>query len=236
MADLNDSAILLLDQQKLIIACPQIGGLTVSAIQTKVMQNLNDLGLKFYRNIDYAESFQDGYDDIACRTGCIEKTATIPWIPNLTYYDFSTLITDYLALKGIFNGRIRRWMIPSMGPELDGFRIDWENSNNEPQYFFPVNFRWVAFFQQPSSSNSSNNNMYVWYAAQADTLTPSSIPQIPYDQFNILEYYVTADLLDQSEEYSKADVFWALYEEKLEDLRKDTQNRKYPDKVKILAG
>lgn len=236
MADLNEQTSVLVNAAPLVIACPSIQSLQVVAIQARVTRNLNDAGVVYYRNKDYTDSIQDGYDEVAARTACIEKIATVPFVNNQTYYDFMTLIPDFMAIKGIFNGRIKRWMIPSMAPELDGFRIDWEMAKNEPNYFFPVNFRWVAIFPIPASSNSGNNNMYIWYAAQADTLAQTSIPQIPPDNINLLEFYTTADLLDQSEEYSKADFYWALYEKNMLEFTADVANRKYPDKTKILGG
>lgn len=232
----TDDSVVSLNQAPLVTACPSVQSLQILAIKARIIRNLNDAGIVYYRNQDYTDSIQDAYDEIAARTGCIEKVATVPFVNNVTYYDFGTLISDYLAIKGIFSGRIKRWLIPTFSNELDTFRIDWECTINEPNYYFPVNFRWIAIFPKPAAISSVDNNMYVWYAAQADTLSLTSIPQLPPDSIISLEFYVTADLLDQSEEFAKADIFWALYEREVDALIKDVANRKYPDKTKILGG
>lgn len=231
MSDLNDSV-----STSVVIpipACPTVDTNTRDGIANRIRLNLNDEGVKFYSPSDLNDSIQDGYDEIAAYTGCIEKVTTLSWVANLTYYDFHALIPDFLAVKGIFNGRIKRWMLPGSSREFDGYRIDWEMANNEPQWFYPANWRWIAFFPQPAVSAGV---FYPWYAAQADILTGTSIPQIPPDNYTVLEYYVTADLLDQSEEWTKAQHYWKLYLSNLEEFRTDVRSRKLPDKQRILVG
>ena len=47
----------------------------------------------------------------------------------------------------------------------------------------------------------------------------------------LIEYYVTADLLEQDQEFQKAMVYWKMYEPMLEEYRKKVLNLSKSDRI-----
>src|SRR5678815_4515099 len=98
-------------------------------ISGNVSRNLDDLGANFYDPIlDIQPSIQDGYNLVVGLTETIEKytSTALNFISEKVYYDFSTLIPDYLRIFGIFNNNTNRWMYPTTMLELYSYRDNWE--------------------------------------------------------------------------------------------------------------
>lgn len=202
--------------------------MTRDEIVARASQNLNDFGY-FYKADDFNDSIQDAYDEVVSLTGCYPKATTVAVTANKSYYDLPTLITDFVALRGIYNHRIKRWLIPKSMRWLDAQRDDWEITNGEPEYFVPINFKYVAIYPRPTSTSG---NFWVFYYAAADTLIGSSTPNLPsVSGDESLENYITADLFEQAEEWLKAQEYYGEYLKSLGEVDKFRNTLRLPDYV-----
>jgi hypothetical protein len=188
----------------------------------------------YYTETDLDDSIQDGYDEIVAYAGVIHKATTISFTEDVSYYDFGSLISDFFALVALWNNHTQRWMFPSSFRLLDKFRDDWETVYGTPEYFVPINHRWVTVYKKPSAAGYGD--MYVFYKASADTLNDESDLDIPLEHQRVLERYVTGDLHEQAEEWVKAQREFGLYVEGLGDLKTHVMNHRVPDYMYILGA
>ena len=156
----------------------------------------------------------------------------MPFVANLSYYDMVTQFPDYIGLVAIFCDPIKRWMTPTSIRKLDQFRIDWETSGGTPYYFCPVNYRYIAIYKKPLVP--AYGNAFVFYIAAAPTLNDSTAIPIPDDHINALEYYNQTDLLEQQQEFDKANVKFQEYITNLEQLRVLMRNKRNIDRLPSL--
>src|SRR5674476_201907 len=105
--------------------------MTRDQIASKVQTSLNDYGV-FLTAADLNDSIQDGYSEVTALSGCIFKAGVVNLTANLTYYDFGSLIPDFLAVTAIFNPTIKRWMSPTNLRLLEDLRNDWELAIGNP--------------------------------------------------------------------------------------------------------
>jgi len=181
---------------------------TRDSLAADIRDNLEDAGVTFYSAADVNDAIQDAYDDIAVISGCIQKSATINFTSLLSYYDFRSLISDYFAVVAIFNNNTNRWLYPDTRRSFDKIRFDWELMEGQPYMFCPIDSKRVAITPRMTIGSG---NMTVYYRATADTLGATDTPQIHVDMTTLIEHYVTADLLDQMQEYIKADAWFQKY-------------------------
>lgn len=225
-------------------------GKTRGQIKADVQSNLTDLNINFYSDTDLNDSIQDGYDDMAILTQCIQKNVTLPWLSNLSYYDFKLRyqITDYLGTIAIFNNVSNLWLRDDLSlKDFDRIRRDWETWIGTVLFWAPSDPNHIAICPKMLSSNlvygafdyaSFNNNAFfvnnssqsnlgsfiLYYWAQAPTLlTDNDTFLIASDQSTTLTQYVTADLLEQAQEFNKAASYWGPYVEGVNE---------YADRVK----
>jgi hypothetical protein len=193
---------------------------TRTELSSKIRQFLNDSGY-FYSESDINDSIQDGYDEVAALSGCIEKVTSISFTLNTVYYDMRSLISDYISVVGIWNRRVKRWLTPVSLRQLDGLSEKWEITTSEPFAFCPVNYRYIAVFPAIAATGSAaTNKMYIVYKAAAETLIASSEPAIPLSlQEDILNSYVSMDMFEQAEEWTKAQEHFKSYLEKGDELK-----------------
>lgn len=209
---------------------------TRDEISAKIREFLNDAGI-FYTASDINNSLQDGYDETAALSGCIEKIASISFTPNLVYYDMPSLITDFVSVVGIWNRRVKRWMTPASMRQLDQINQRWECTAGEPWIFCPVSLRYVAIYPSPTATGTvATNLMYVVYKAAAGTMIGSTEPEIPLQiQEDILLNYTCMDMFEQAEEWTKAQEYLDLYLQSHATL-KDKIDRRDAERLVRLGG
>ena len=205
--------------------------MTRDELAGRISRNVNSTGV-FYTPADLNDAIQDGYDEIVGLTGCIHKATTIAFTANLTYYDFGSLISDFAALVAIWNTTTKRWLLPVSEKYLERERDDWETATGTPEYFYPVNFRYVAIYRKPSSAGYGN--MYVFYKALADTLEGDDTPSIPHEYVQTLEEYVTTDMFEQQREWVKANDRMKAYLEQLKELKTQVMMHRIPARTHVL--
>lgn len=225
-------------------------GLTRGQIKAAVQTNLTDLNINWYSDSDLNNAVQDAYDDIVLLTQCIQKQITLPWISNLSYYNFKTRfqINDYLGTIAIFNNLSNMWLRDDLSlKDFDRIRRDWENWVGTPIFWAPsdpdnigicpkmrgADIRYGAFdhasfdndaFFIDNSATVYLGSFILYYWSIAPILTSDDdIFLIASDQDSTLTQYATADLLEQAQEFNKAQSYWGFYFDNLDD---------YADRVK----
>lgn len=225
-------------------------GKTRGQIKADIKDNLAELNLDFYSDDDINQSIQDAYDDIAVLTQCIQKPVTLNWISNLSYYNFQLRyqVSDYLGTIAIFNNLSNLWLRDDLSlKDFDRIRRDWENWIGTPIFWAPSDPQNIAIcpkmlgaaltygaFDGGSFLNSAyyvNNSAEVnigsfilYYWATAPTLvTDNDVLLIASDQGTTITQYCTADLLEQCQEFNKAQSYWRPYFENIDE---------YADRVK----
>ncbi len=205
---------------------------TRDSLAADIRNNLEDAGVTFYSADDVNDAIQDAYDDIAVMSGCIQKSATISFVSLLSYYDFRSLISDYFAVVAIYNNNSNRWMYPDTRRSFDKERSDWELMTGEPFSFCPIDSKRVCIVPR---FTVATGNMTVFYRATADTLGATDTPQIHTDMTTLIEHYVTADLLDQQQEFIKADAWFQKYFKELMEYKIRVGRLALSDYLPILA-
>ena len=183
----------------------------------------------YYDKQSVSDSIQDGLDEVCAFTGCIYKSAALPFAQNRTYYDFITLLPDYIGVVAIWNNTIHRWMFPTSLRKLNQQRVDWDSCYGTPYYFCPINHRYVAIWQKPSVTNYGQ--MFVFYRAAAPALDDTTPIPIPDEHIAALEYYCITDLWEQAQEWGKASESLKDYLQLLEQFRTLMRNKRNSDRL-----
>lgn len=209
-------------------------GQTRGQIKATVRANLDDAGVSFYSDTDLNESFQDAYDDITVISQCIIKSVDLTWIGDLSYYNFVSDfgVGDYFCTIAIFNYATNRWLRDDLTiRDFDRIRRDWELWVGTPQYWAsadPLHIaiapKYLAQTTTGSFDSFSFSDAYdigttsvvqrfkLLYCASAPTLNNDLNTLLTAsDVQNLFEFYVTADMLESAEEYTKAQEFWEKY-------------------------
>jgi len=197
---------------------------------SRVKQELDDQGI-FYTDEDIFDSLQDGYDEIVLYSGCIEKIVSVPF-PVTPYYNLLSVIPDFYRVFAIYNPNNKQFLEPITFQILDGFTDEWETETGTPQWFVPIDFKYIAFY--PYYAAVPSLNMYVMYYAQAPDFTTSNNLEIPSNHQGVIENYVVNDLLDQSLEFKKSTTIFKTYLSELEKLKKEVERRNQSDRIQQM--
>lgn len=224
--------------------------ITRGQVKAQIQTNLTDLNINFYSDEDLNNSIQDGYEDIVTLSQCIQKNITLPWVSNLSYYNFQTRyqITDYLGTIAIFNNVSNLWLRDDLSlKDFDRIRRDWETWIGTVMFWAPSdpsniaicpkmldsNLSYGAFdygsfdsgsFYINNSSESNLGSFILYYWATAPILvSDNDVLLMASDQNTTLVQYSTADLLEQAQEFNKANSYWQPYFKNVDE---------YSDRVK----
>lgn len=207
--------------------------MTRDQIAARVRFNLNDSGITFYSADDINDSLQDGYNEVVALARTIEATATLNLTANLSYYNFSTLITNYLHVVAIYNNVTLQWLDYLPLKVLQELDARWEIRSGQPKFFTVLDDSYVALYPKVTTTAGT---MLVVYKAMANTLVGATAPTIPDSHQIILEHYSTMDLLEQDEEFVKAQEWMDEYFNQLKELRSQMTNRNAVDRIGMLQS
>lgn len=183
---------------------------TFQQIEDNVRQNLDDSGVTYFSVADVRNSLQDIYDEICTLTQCVVKKVNLPFITNKNYYNFRELVPDFMAVTAIFSYLTNLWLIDDKTlKDFDRSRPDWENWTGSPIWWAPCNDSKHTALVPKLVEGTNTFDLYYW--AQAPTVKSTESPLLPFDFHNLVEVGVTADLLEQAEEYSKAQSYLSDY-------------------------
>lgn len=205
-----------------------------SDIKTNIRANLDDVGITYFSVSDVDEATQDAYDDIALLTQNIVKKVTVNFQSDLNYYDFLALgVTDFMQATAIFSNSTNLWLKDDRAVrDFDGDRPDWENAYGNPVWWAPLakGSQYTCLYPKQQTA-SGNMDLYYW--AKAPVVVNSDTPLIAIDYANLVEYYATAALLEQAEEFTKAAASWKLYYDNIVEYGERTKNLALSDLLMI---
>ena len=199
---------------------------TLNVIQ-RIKQELDDQGV-FYTDEDIFDSLQDGYDEISSRAECIERVFSTPF-PAKPYWEVQADIVDCYRIIAIYNPNTRTFLEPVTMKHLDIYSDKWETEAGTPQWFVPIDFKYVAFY--PYYAVVPAYNMYVLYTAQAPDFTNSLTLDLPGNHQSVIEDYVVNDLLDQALEYKKSALVFDDYLKGIAKITKEVGRRNKSDRI-----
>lgn len=199
--------------------------------QVRIQNHFNNT--IYYDTQSMNDSIQDGLDEICAFSGCVFKSAVIPFTQYTTYYDLLTLLPDYIGVVAMWNNAIRRFMFPQSLKKFNQARIDWDNAYGTPYYFCPINHRYVAIYYKPSVA--TYGNMVLFYIAQAPSPLVDATPiPIPDDHMTVLDSFNITDLWEQAQEWGKAEEALKGYIDGLEKFRVLVKNKRNSDRYMSL--
>ncbi len=196
-------------------------------LRERLQHHFNDT--VYYTQEDLDDSIQDGLDEVCAFTGCIWQSAQLPFQAGVTYYDLLTLLPDYIGIIGMFNKTTKKWMMPSGLRKFNEDRVDWDSTYGTPEFFTPVNHRYVAIYGKPMADNYGD--MVVFYRAAAPYIDDVADIPIPSDHIDALESYSITDLWEQAQEWGKATRELKTYIENLDSLRIQMRNKRNSDRA-----
>jgi len=205
--------------------------MTRDEIKERVKENLYDSGMVNFDSESLDDSIQDGYDEIALLSGCVEKIATLGLVGNLTYYKVTDYVTNYFRPIAIWNNQTNRWLEPLSYKEIGELHGRWETVNGSVIAFTPIGFEYIAIFRKPATTSGT---LLLFYKATADTLAGGTTPTIPSSDVNILEDYATADSLDQILEYEKSIRYFTDYQTKIKEIIRKLNSRNMSDRIMVM--
>lgn len=202
--------------------------MTRNQISAKVRDNLNDAGITYYSEADINDSIQDGYDEVVVYCECIDKTHTLNFLANTTYYKFSDLIPDYYRPVHLRHSTLNFFLDPIPERDLFNGQDNWEIASRQERDFHILGPEYIGI-----SGRTANpvGGITIFYKAQAPVLEGNSVPQILESFQILLEHYATADLLEQNQEYAKAQKYWKYYDIGIEKYRSKIQLLSKSDRV-----
>ena len=204
-------------------------------IISRVRDELGDNGIDYYSSDDLGDCFNDGYQEVAVITGCIERMFELSLVDNQVYYNLYEAYNGYLRTFAIWNPTINDWMSHKDVQYFHSVRRDWERANGSSYHFSVIDFQYIAVF--PHLSTATDDNWEVFCkAVPVLELENHETPEIPEQYQVVLHYYMMADLLSQSEEFTKSSLYEQAYIQKVNEFKTYVNTRSFPDRVNILRA
>lgn len=204
--------------------------------QTKIQQNLNDAVGVFFNPTDVQESIQDIYTEVILETQCVESVGTINFTGGGLYYDLysaTAQLPGFWRASRLYNHDTNRWLRCVDSRVYDKFRFDWETANATPWFAYIVNFQYISFFPHWTGGVQlgETSTFDVFYKIGQDVLVDDNqFLQIPDPYSRVIESGASADLLEQIQEFQKAEEYWEDYNEIVQKLKNHVPSRMLPDK------
>lgn len=178
---------------------------TIQDVFDQVQANLYEAKLRWFTQDNIVDSIQEAYNKLAALTSVRERSTFIPQTGS-PYYNFGRQIPDWMFLKAIYNPFTNLW--------LEG--VSYKIMKNtyytyltigDPRFFNVIDFnRMLIWPFNPGASGV----LLVIYAAKAPEVTEDTVPEFPLSTgLQALQYFATADLMEQGREFTKASKWWA---------------------------
>lgn len=208
-------------------------GITLAQQITNIQMNLGNSS--FYSVAEIANSVQDAYNEVAALVLYNVKKVILTWPAQLNWFDFignpALNVTDYLGTIAIFNNSTNQFLRDDVQiRDYDRLRRDWELWTGTPQFWAAHSVQYIAI--TPSyPANTVGLTFVLYYYAQSPNLLGNlseiDITQtfsIASDMDDIIEFYVTADLLETMEEPKKAAMWWKKYLDRVVEYKERSHN------------
>jgi len=216
--------------------------MTRGEVKARVRANLDDNAVTFFTAIDIEDSLADAYYWVAAFANTIEKTQNISFQTNCPYYNLARIIPDHFAVTGVFDIARSRFLQYKSRQELTQLNNHYEIWHGPPEYFFVHSQNYLFIGPQPLNVNSviqsGEADIKIFYRAFDDNVIDDfhHSYRIPIQGEDCLEFYATADLLEQAQEWSKAQMYWDKFYKQLVLEKIAIRDRPMPALINAMAG
>lgn len=216
--------------------------MTRGEVKTRVRANLDDAAVTFFTSIDLEESIEDAYYWSSAFANTIEKTANISFQQNCPYYNLQTIIPDHFAVTGVHDLARNKFLTYKSRQELISLNNEYEMWHGPPEYFYIHSQNYLFIAPQPlgvaSLTQTANQDLKIFYRAFDDNVIDDFHHhyRLPIQGEDCLEFYATADLLEQAQEWSKAQLYWDKFYSQLTTSKIAIRDRPMPALINGMAG
>lgn len=205
--------------------------MTRGQAKSKVVVNLDTHA--HFSEVDLDNSLQDASDEILVSTGCVEGVFELELVPNHIYYNLKETIPNYFHTVRIWSPVLKSFLVETDSRRLDRVKRDWELWRDNPQFWFPHSYERIAIVP---AIREAGQKLTIFYKSTSQQLMHDGDTfNVPLEGQYLPELFGTADLLEQVQEYIKAQVYWEQYQKDLKKTLK-LMNRALPDQVVKLEG
>jgi len=202
-------------------------------MQTEVFRRLDEDSSSpaFWTLAQIKTALNEGYEEITDACEWNETSGTITTAADTTYYDLSSELTNFLAVRRIQNVTTSRWLTATHWRELDNSEVaSWQAVDGEPQYWFLRGLDQLGLFPVGASS------IKVYYTSLPTALSADGdTPTFPQEYHYSLVDYALYDLLAQEGETRKASRYWDRYLRGAAELKDHVQSRGRISRVAVLG-
>lgn len=184
-----------------------------SEVASRVRSNLDDAGATFFNNKNISEAIQDGYDESVTLITPLADSASVTLSDNLVYYDFYNTLGSYLYVLAIYNNTTKKWLKFRSIKWLEDQRRDWELTEGQPIVFTLLDYKYIALWPTLSTATGT---LDVFYKKKGKQLVSTDTIDILDLEPDLVEWYATADCLEQIEEFEKAQIYFKQYADAIE--------------------
>jgi hypothetical protein len=200
--------------------------MTRADIRNDVRTNIEDTGT-FWTDTELNRAIQECYNMYAVCTKCIEKQVNLNFTTDLVYYDFISLVPDFLQINGIFIPGLKRWLVGKSREYLDKACRGWEKTSGTPFYYCIVNHKRVGI--TPRFIASTTYSMVLHYSATAPILTDDTTSLIVLtESLPVFRYYAVYYAMLQAREFSKAKAALLNVRKEIKSTKQLMQKRGLP--------
>lgn len=199
--------------------------MTRAEIRINIRRVIEDQGT-FYTDTDLNNAIQECYTLYINETAVIEKRTTLSFIDDLVYYNFRTLVSDYLGTIAIYNNVTKQWLASKDRVNLDLVRKDWELSIGQARWFNVLNHELVALVPHQSVASGTFDLHYLGLAPTISSDT--EVIKVLSESEHVFEVYATFYLMLQSREFNKANLSFNEFEKYIKDALLITNGRALP--------
>jgi len=215
--------------------------MTRSEVKTRVRANLDDLAVTFFTATDIEDSVADAYYWSSIFANTIEKTQNISFQKDCPYYNLQLILPDHFAVTGVYDFARDRFLPYKSRLELIFLRSNYEMWPGPPEYFFIHSQNYLFIGPQPigiaSAIQTTNRDLKIFYRAFDDAVdSDNGLYRLPLQGEDCIEFYATADLLEQAQEWSKAQYFWDKFHSQLITSKVAIRDRPMPALINAMAG
>lgn len=181
-----------------------------------IQPNLGDIGSSFYSVEDLNNSIQDAYDEMVVLFGLRAKRALLTLHPQASFINVFQQVPDYCGAIAVWDVQMKRFLYDDVGWPF-GFQKfgRWQTLNLRPTHWAPVDTQTIVFM----GKTLAPIDYELHYFAGAPVLSfDADQIDLPRNLVSTMEEYVYADLLEQFEEYTKAQIHWDNFARAIGDV------------------
>lgn len=186
--------------------------MTRASIRANIRIYMGDIGTSFWDDAAINEAIQDAYTELSGTLQIIRKNGLVTFRADRNYFSPATLLSDssYLNTLAVFDIARNIFLKDNLvwPRDFQKIRSDWEASTTPPEYWCPVDTTQIVVYGRLQAAGRYR----IYYAATAPILTDDTTVLLLPDQAELaLEEYIQCDLLEQAEEFAKAQIHYERY-------------------------